>query len=99
VVTWLECGVSLKQLSVRHLKEHGLDGKAYRVKYGIPRAQPLAAKDTTAKRKAIVQNSRPWERAPTFPRHRRRRNGSKPQEHEGKRQRERKARESIDPFI
>jgi len=27
-VTCLECRASFKQLSVRHLKEHGLDGKA-----------------------------------------------------------------------
>src|SRR3989440_7212261 len=65
-VTCLECGASLKQLSVRHLKEHGLDGKAYRIKYGIPRAQPLAAKEMTSRRKEIVQRSRPWEKAPTF---------------------------------
>src|SRR4029453_708784 len=66
VVTCLECGQSLKQLSVRHLKEHGLDGEAYRAKYGIPRTQALAAKATTSKRKEIVQRSRPWEKAPTF---------------------------------
>jgi len=65
-VTCLECGASLKQLSVRHLKEHGLDGKAYRIKYGIPRAQPLAAKEMTSRRKEIAQRSRPWEKAPTF---------------------------------
>ena len=65
-VTCLECGASLKQLSVRHLKEHGLDGKAYRIKYGIPRTQPLAAKETTLRRKEITQRSRPWEKAPTF---------------------------------
>ncbi len=65
-VTCLECGASFKQLSVRHLKEHGLDGKAYRIKYGIPRIQPLAAKETTLRRKEIVQRSRPWEKAPTF---------------------------------
>jgi predicted transcriptional regulator len=65
-VTCLECGASFKQLSVRHLKEHGLDGRSYRVKYGIPRAQPLAAKETTAIRKEIVQKSKPWEKAPTF---------------------------------
>src|SRR5262245_17146231 len=53
-VTCLECGQSLKQLSVRHLKEHGLDGKAYRSKYGIPRTQPLVAKETTSRRKEIV---------------------------------------------
>ena len=65
-VRCLACGTSFKQLSVRHLKEHGLDGKAYRIKYGIPRAQPLAAKETTSIRKEIVQRSRPWEKAPTF---------------------------------
>ena len=59
VVTCLECGASFKQLSVRHLKEHGLDGKAYRIKYGIPRTQPLAAKEITSRRKQLVQSSRP----------------------------------------
>src|SRR5215467_13233721 len=65
-VMCLECWQSYKQLSVRHLKEHGLDGRSYRVKYGIPRTQPLSAKETTLKRKEIVQRSRPWEKAPTF---------------------------------
>lgn len=62
----LVCGLSFKQLSVRHLKEHDLDARSYRVKYGIPRTQPLSAKDTTAMRKKIVQQSRPWEKAPTY---------------------------------
>src|SRR5438128_2503948 len=65
-VTCLECGASFKQLSVRHLKEHELDGRSYRVKYGIPRTQALAAKETTSRRKEIVQRSRPWEKTPTF---------------------------------
>ena len=65
-VTCLECRASFKQLSVRHLKEHALDGRSYRVKYGIPRTQALAAKETTLQRKEIVQRSRPWEKAPTF---------------------------------
>ena len=65
-VTCLECGASFKQLSVRHLKEHGLDGRVYRSKYGIPRSQSLAAKEVTSRRKAMVQRSRPWEKAPTF---------------------------------
>ena len=47
-VTCLECGAGFKQLSVRHLKEHGLDGKAYRLKYGIPWTQALAAKEVTS---------------------------------------------------
>src|SRR3989442_6504257 len=65
-VTCLECRASFKQLSVRHLKEHGLDGKAYRLKYGMPRIQPLAAKAITSRRKEVVQRSRRWEKAPTF---------------------------------
>ena len=65
-VTCLACGARFKQLSVRHLQEHGLDGKAYRIKYGIPRTQPLAAKEITSHRQEIVQRSRPWEKAPTF---------------------------------
>ena len=65
-VTCLECGATLKQLSGRHLKDHGLDGRSYRVKYGIPRTQSLAAKEITARRKEIVQRSRPWEKAPTY---------------------------------
>src|SRR5689334_16591520 len=65
-VMCLECGASFKQWSVRHLKEHALDGRSYRIKYGIPRTQPLAAKEITSRRKVIVQRSRPWEKAPTF---------------------------------
>ena len=62
----LECGATFKQLSMRHLKEHNLDARLYRTKYAIPRTQPLSAKDTTAMRKKIVQQSRPWEKAPTY---------------------------------
>ena len=65
-VSCLECGASFKQLSVRHLKTHGLDARSYRAKYGIPRTQPLTAKAVTAHRKQLVQQSRPWEKAPTY---------------------------------
>jgi len=65
-VTCLECGASFKQLSGKHLKDHGLDGRSYRAKYRIPRTQPLAAKEVTLRRKEIVQKSRPWEKAPTY---------------------------------
>ena len=61
-ITCLECGVSFKQLSNRHFRQHGLDSRAYRDKYGIPRSQSLAARETTARRKQIVQESRPWEK-------------------------------------
>jgi predicted transcriptional regulator len=65
-VTCLECGASFKQLSMRHLKDHGLDGRSYRIKYGIPRVRSLAAKEITLRRKEMVQRSKPWEKAPTF---------------------------------
>jgi predicted transcriptional regulator len=65
-VTCLERGASFKQLSVRHLRVHGLNTRSYRVKYGMPRRQPLSARTVTALRKQIVQRSRPWEKAPTY---------------------------------
>jgi len=65
-VICLECRASFKQLSVRHLRDHGLDGRSYRVKYDMPRTQPLAAKEVTSRRKEIVQRIRPWQKAPTF---------------------------------
>lgn len=65
-ITCLECGATLKQLSWRHLYQHGLDARAYRAKYAIPSTQPLAAKATTALRKRNIQRFRPWENAPTF---------------------------------
>jgi predicted transcriptional regulator len=65
-VTCLECGHAFKQLSIRHLRTHGLDSRSYRVKYGIPRTQPLAARETTTRRRQIVQETRPWEKAPAF---------------------------------
>jgi predicted transcriptional regulator len=62
VITCLECGASFKQLSIRHLRHHDLDARSYRSKYGIPRTQSLAARDTTARRRQVVQASRPWEK-------------------------------------
>jgi predicted transcriptional regulator len=65
-VVCLECGAEFKQLSARHLGQHGLNGRTYREKYGIPRTQALSARATTAVRKRIVQVIRPWEKAPTY---------------------------------
>jgi hypothetical protein len=58
--------LAFKQLSNRHLVAHGLDRRSYRVKYGIPRTQPLAARVTTERRRQAVQKSRPWEKAPAY---------------------------------
>jgi predicted transcriptional regulator len=65
-ITCLACGQTFKQLSRRHLQEHGLDGRSYRATYGIPRTQSLAAKTTTARRREIAQETRLWEKTPTF---------------------------------
>ena len=75
VIVCMVCGAEFKQLSVRHLKEHGLDARSYRIRFGIPRTQPLSSKETTAMRKMIVQRSRPWEKAPTYIKAQERRNG------------------------
>lgn len=65
-ITCLVCGQTFKQLSIRHLRQHDLDGQSYRFKYGIPRAQPLAARATTARRQQVAQDIRPWEKTPRY---------------------------------
>jgi predicted transcriptional regulator len=66
VITCLECELAVKQLSRRHLMTHGLDPRSYRMKYGIPRSQPLTARATTERRRQVVQAVRPWEKTPTY---------------------------------
>lgn len=65
-VECLVCGQTFKQLSARHLSTHDLDPRSYRQRFNIPRTQALSAKETTALRKRVVQESRPWEKAPTY---------------------------------
>jgi len=65
-ITCLECGLPMKQLSIRHLGLHGLDARSYRMKYAIPRTQPLAARSTTDRRRQVVRQTRPWEKAPMY---------------------------------
>jgi predicted transcriptional regulator len=65
-ITCLECGQAMKQLSIHHLGLHGLDGRSYRMKYAIPPTQPLAARSTTNRRRQVVRQTRPWEKAPTY---------------------------------
>jgi predicted transcriptional regulator len=60
-ITCLECGVILKQLSGRHLHLHGFNARTYRLKYGIPQDQPLAARETAAKQREMLKRIRPWE--------------------------------------
>ncbi len=46
----LECGVSFKMLSAKHLNSHGLTLKEYRAKHGFKARQPLCAKALSEKR-------------------------------------------------
>ena len=61
-VTCMVCGAVYKQLSARHLSTHDLDLRSYRRRFGIPSDQSLSAKATTALRREIAQNIRPWEK-------------------------------------
>jgi len=54
-VICLECGKEFKQLTSRHLKNHDLDAKTYREKYGFRARQPLTAKLLSAKRKKTAE--------------------------------------------
>src|SRR5688500_10807906 len=62
----LICGATFQQLSTRHLRQHDLAPRTYRQHFGIPRTQALSAKETTAMRRRVVQNIRPWEKTPTY---------------------------------
>ncbi len=62
-VICLECGREFKLLSNRHLlKEHNMDAKEYRKKYGFSARQPLAAKSLSAKRRATAKSHNLGER-------------------------------------
>jgi predicted transcriptional regulator len=66
MIECLICGQTFKQLSARHLSQHDLDPRTYRERFGIPRTQALSAKETTAMRRRVVHQIRPWEKAPTY---------------------------------
>ena len=63
-VTCLECGKTFKQLSLRHLSQHELDPRTYRIKHGIPRTQALSAIEVTTRRRELAQQIKPWEKVP-----------------------------------
>lgn len=54
-VICLECGKEFMQLTNRHLREHGLNSREYRRKYGFSVRQPLTAKTLTAKRRKTAK--------------------------------------------
>ena len=55
-VICLECGREFKILTSKHLqKEHGMDSKEYRKKYGFSARQSLAARSLSAQRRATAK--------------------------------------------
>ena len=61
-IVCLECGQVFRQLMARHLAHHGLTVGQYRVKYDIPLNVPLAGRQTTRRRREVMQTIRPWEK-------------------------------------
>jgi predicted transcriptional regulator len=56
-VICLVCGKEFKQLTSRHLKDHGLSLKEYRRRYGFSARESLAAKTLTNRRKKRARES------------------------------------------
>jgi len=54
-VICLECGREFKQLTNRHLAQHGLNKRTYKDKYGIPRAQKLVATAVSERRRQLAE--------------------------------------------
>lgn len=51
----LECGAEMRQLTARHLREHGLSLREYRKKYGFPLKQALSARSLTKQRSKLAK--------------------------------------------
>lgn len=51
VIICLECGGEYRQLTHRHLREHGVTPAQYRKKYSLPAKQPLTATSVSEKRR------------------------------------------------
>ena len=54
-VICLECNKEFKLLSNRHLALHGMNSRAYKLKYGLPLRQALSAKSLTLARRKIAK--------------------------------------------
>ncbi|MFH0809238.1 MAG: MucR family transcriptional regulator [Pseudomonadota bacterium] len=54
-VICLECGREFKQLTDRHLAQHGLNKRTYKEKHGIPRAQKLVATAVSERRRQLAE--------------------------------------------
>ncbi|MDZ7642231.1 MAG: MucR family transcriptional regulator [Desulfurivibrio sp.] len=50
-IVCLECGEEFKMISPKHLRSHGLTGREYRRKWGLPLRQALCARELSERRK------------------------------------------------
>jgi len=63
-IVCLCCGKSFKILTKKHLAEHGLDKKAYLAQFGLKKGTTLACKALVKSRKAVMAESKIWEKVP-----------------------------------
>ena len=54
-VICLECGREFKQLTDRHLSQHGLNKRTYKDKHGIARSQKLVATAVSERRRKLAE--------------------------------------------
>ena len=61
-VTCLECGKVLKIITKKHIASHGLDGDAYREKWGLKKHTPLVCKELQRERRKKMREMQLWEK-------------------------------------
>ena len=61
-VTCLECGKVFKIITKKHLASHGLDGDAYREKWGLKKHTPLVCKELQRERRKKMKDMQLWEK-------------------------------------
>lgn len=77
-IVCLCCGKSFKILTKKHLAEHGLDKKSYLAQFGLKKGTTLACKALVKNRKAVMAESKIWEKVPAGSRGKKKAAESKP---------------------
>lgn len=62
----LECGKSFRVLTIRHLRQHGLDAKSYKEKWGLKKTVTLSSKSLVRMRRKKMNEAKIWEKTPQF---------------------------------
>ncbi|MBQ3058827.1 MAG: MucR family transcriptional regulator [Desulfovibrio sp.] len=61
-VICLECGKTMKVITDRHLRQHGMDAAQYKKKWGIHKRVPLTCKYLVRERSTRMQAMQLWEK-------------------------------------